>query len=688
MKDTNHFFYLRWILFFSIVFAALGYLGYQAFFSPEIDFLRPSIRGKWIVYPEIPITLRGVRACPDVHFVKKFRLASVPDKYLVRFTVLRGYNAFINRQKLSPSVRKNWKKGMVYDLKPHLIKGENILRIRVFGKEGPPALLVEGPRAVRSGRQWKVAIGPEFKPLRKAALALRDESNLQGGLSPLRTSTKFPFYCAGLIVYILFILYALIPIRFKPWLNRPPSGFVEKEANTVVGAGEKEEKEEKEKDEKKDEKEKKRRSNFGFLAQHGFIILIFLVVAFVQLRNTMNYYYKRTPIDPAGHVSYVRHVAKHWSVPSAADGWEMFQPPLYYFLSAGVYRLFGDGPADSKSLKAVQIFTCLSGLGTIVIAWLLLFRLFPTQTLIRNLGFLFSAMLPMGFYMNIIISNEIFSGFVISLSMLMIIWLGFRDEFKLYHALIIGITLGLAMLSKYSGLFVLMSLLLLLALRWISRRASLKWMFLAALLPLCISGWMYIRNFQMYQDPFVGNWDKASGFHYEDIPGFRTLGFYTRFGQSLFQKLWRSRLDSFWDGKYASLWGDVGGTFLDPFDDQTHIWGTWILWLALLPSVAVVVGLFRALHFLLTREWDHPYLILALASFFIFIGVISFTMEVPFDVTIKAYLFLSLIPSLGVFAGLGLESLCRQLGKLRWLLYGNLAILFVLILYVYWYRQT
>jgi hypothetical protein len=684
VKDINHFFNVRWILFFFIAFAALGYLGYQALFSPEIEFLRPSLRGKWIVYPEIPISLRGDVACPDALFIRRFRLALVPEKYSVRITAIRGFEASINRQKLSPPAGKNWKKGMDYDLKPYLKKGENILRIRVSGREGPPALLVEGPRTLHSDRQWKVAIGPRFKPQRKAALALRDEKNLQGGLSPLRTSTKFPFYRVGLIVYILFILYALIPIRFKPWLNRPLNGFVKKEAQTVGLIEDKEDIEKKE----KDEKEKKRRSSFGFLAQHGFFILIFLLVALVQLRNTMNYDYKRTPIDPKGHVDYVRHVAKHWSVPSAADGWEMYQPPLYYFLSAGVYRIFGDGPSEPKSLKAVQIFTCLSGLGTIVIVWLLLWRLFPAHTLIRNLGFLFAAMLPMGFYMNTIISNEIFSGFVIALSMLMVIWFGFRDEFKWYYALIIGISLGLAMLSKYTGLFVLVSFLLLLGLRWISRRVSLKWVILVALLPLCISGWLYIRNFQMYQDPFVGNWDKASGFHYEDIPGYRTLGFYTRFGQSLFQKLWRSRLDSFWDGEYASLWGDVGGSFLDPFDDKTHLWGGWILWLALLPSVAVLVGLFRTLHFLLTREWDHPYLILTLISFFIFVAVVSFTMEVPFDVTIKAYFFLSLIPALGVFAGLGLESLCKQLGKLRWLLYGNLAILFVLILYVYWYRQT
>jgi hypothetical protein len=56
-----------------------------------------------------------------------------------------------------------------------------------------------------------------------------------------------------------------------------------------------------------------------------------------------------------------------------------------------------------------------------------------------------------------------------------------------------------------------------------------------------------------------------------------------------------------------------------------------------------------------------------------------------FHTTVKAFFFLSLISSIGVFAALGLETMCWQLGRLRWLLYGNLAALYGIIFYLFWY---
>lgn len=50
-------------------------------------------------------------------------------------------------------------------------------------------------------------------------------------------------------------------------------------------------------------------------------------------------YVIRTPFnvrayDFDGHVDYLVHVLRHFSVPHAQDGWQYYQPPLYYFLNA------------------------------------------------------------------------------------------------------------------------------------------------------------------------------------------------------------------------------------------------------------------------------------------------------------------------------------------------------------------
>lgn len=109
------------------------------------------------------------------------------------------------------------------------------------------------------------------------------------------------------------------------------------------------------------------------------------------------------------------------------------------------------------------------------------------------------------------------------------------------------------------------------------------------------------------------------------------------------------------------------------------------LWLAFLPSVAILLGFGKALWYLLRWEWNHPFLIFVFTSVLSVASAIQFTMEVPFYSKVKAFFFLSLISSIGVFAALGLETMVGQLGRLRWLLYGNLAALYGIILYLFWY---
>lgn len=67
-------------------------------------------------------------------------------------------------------------------------------------------------------------------------------------------------------------------------------------------------------------------------------------------------------------------------------------------------------------------------------------------------------------------------------------------------------------------------------------------------------------------------------------------------------------------------------------------------------------------------------------------ALLSFTLEHPFYSNLKAHWALSLAPCVGVFAALGLETMCEQLGRLRCALYANLVLLGGLVLYLFWYR--
>jgi hypothetical protein len=51
--------------------------------------------------------------------------------------------------------------------------------------------------------------------------------------------------------------------------------------------------------------------------------------------------------DVGGHLEYIDHIVKHWSIPLASNGWEYHQPPLYYWLSAmwvHLNKLIGRAP--------------------------------------------------------------------------------------------------------------------------------------------------------------------------------------------------------------------------------------------------------------------------------------------------------------------------------------------------------
>jgi hypothetical protein len=202
-------------------------------------------------------------------------------------------------------------------------------------------------------------------------------------------------------------------------------------------------------------------------------------------------------------------------------------------------------------------------------------------------------------------------------------------------------------------------------------------------LALVIAGWFYVRNWIHYGDLFAGNWDYATGFHYEQSPGYRTAGFYTNLGELPWQLPQRTTSASVWEVMYATFWTDPLGFFLPRTDARVDFLQSLILCLAFFPMVGIALGFLRACRLLIFEGWDHPFLILVTMSFWTLAAIVLFTLELPFYSTVRAFFALSLIPAIGVFAGLGLELLSRQLGRLRVLMYADLACLYGLILFLF-----
>ena len=573
----------------------------------------------------------------------------------------------------SQSIPRNWKLSRLYNIAPDLQKGDNFIIIRVTNPEGPPALLVEAPKIktsqgnlkLSSNIDWEAAPEPNFDKWANAIPTLTDKVRLGEKKSLLQKSPNYPVYMMLFGAYILFILLAINPRKI--FYNKCNKNF-------PLEKGDK----------------------GGYFSSNIFRLLpffgIIVIILIINIYNTALYTYTRSGFDWKGHVDYIKYMAASWRTPLATEGWEMFQPPFYYFLSAILFRLFGGEMADPDSIKAAQIMGALSGVANACFAWLILRKLFNKNYMIQLLGFSVVAFLPMCFYMNPLVSNEIFSGSIISLSICLLIYFGFGAQIKVWQIITLAGVIGLALLSKYTATFIFATTFVILTIRILvnplTRRQEMKILAIFLVIVFTISGWLYIRNLIKFHDPFIGNWDEKSGYRYEQHHGYRTLGFYLKFGSVFFHLPERSRWASFWDGKYGSMWMDSHGSFLNINDEKTNLHGNIIIILALLPSIAILLGFYQSLKSVLKSAKNNPNLALIMVSVLTIISLISFSMEVPFFSTIKAFFFLSLLPAMAVFAGQGLYTMCKNIGKFRFIIYINLIVLYLLIINLFWYRGT
>ena len=111
--------------------------------------------------------------------------------------------------------------------------------------------------------------------------------------------------------------------------------------------------------------------------------------------------------DASGHLDYVNYVKKTWTVPLATQGWEAYQPPLYYLMAAlAVAKSASDirngywdvGPQSIESVFGPH--SARRDLGSLDL-------LYPRKHPARGLvGLLFAAFLPMHLYLFQYPTNE------------------------------------------------------------------------------------------------------------------------------------------------------------------------------------------------------------------------------------------------------------------------------------------
>jgi hypothetical protein len=698
---------LRSLALAAAIAAGAGWLSWQALRDPEIPWLARSPRAEWILYPAAPTTAAHPAIPLDAVFRRTFVLPRRPRAARLEVRCFRRCRVALNGAPLPLPEAANWKDVRAGDPAPLLREGSNLILVRVANDSGPPALWLAlatsdrspGPpepastgspepapppaadgRRMASDARWEVSLaGAAWRPARLATTPMSRwrTAGSPPGPNP-RPAAAFTALLPLLLAFAALgatLLWAGLALARRRRSRRPTASTA---AAAVAG--------------------------WAALA----IAALLWAALFWNNRGLDGAW----GFDSEGHLDYLRAVLEQGRLPLADEGWEMYQPPLYYLAAAAILRSAGHTRVDAAAIGLLRAFgwcafvvqsACLLGS---------LRLLFPGSPRRWLGGFCLGIFLPAQIYLLQYVTNEGWAAALSSAALYLCLRCLRRLELGLgcgrqslpddgsaatasgasfrasslsplpSHAatasgaslraptpsppsplpfLGLGAVLGLAMLTKFSALVTVAAVAAVLAGRLVRRRLRSPGVYvrtLGAMLLGCLltCGWHYARVAAHFHRLLVGNWDRASGFAWWQNPGYRNRLDLLRWGESLRAPL-LAAFHSIPDALYSTLWGDglLGGSgspaVRPPWNYGLMAAG---YLLALLPTVALAVGAGAALG-RLARRPRAEVLLLAGTLGATVLAVLAMSLRVASYAQPKAFYALSAMVPLCAFGGWGLD---------------------------------
>jgi len=402
--------------------------------------------------------------------------------------------------------------------------------------------------------------------------------------------------------------------------------------------------------------------------------------------------------DARGNWQYVASLLGSWALPAPDSGWSTGHPPVFYYLSACVGRLFS-GDRDATVI-AVRLANASAGLVTAGLAAWLVHRCDPQRPSRALLAAALLIFLPVQIMLSAMFAEEILVSFLISL---VIVGLALgavdREEARAEEApsggpdaaslALLGAVAGLACATKLSGVLVVVVAIATLAIRGLDQgdfRVAARRVAVFAAPALLFGGAYYARNWFEYG--FV--YPHGLGPHavmQEMPPGSREWLDFFRFPLAVWrdpQLLSPDLLHSVWGSTYTTWWFDGLRKFLPVDDPMVGALGSVILSLAVLPTAAGIAGLVSGLRRAIRRPAgvDTPLVLLVAATL---AGYALFNWRNQVFATLKGSYLLGLSVPFAYYTSEGLDRFMRRSPALRLAILGVLVALFALSLLVFSY---
>ena len=305
----------------ALTLAALAFLALNCVFNPKLSFLAPG-PGKWIVYPLPP----EVNSYPGFELAGTFRRSFVlpekPSAALLSWQCLTNGEVHINGTIVptSDSSSGNWKKVSQLDIGPFLRQGTNEISVIVINQLGPPALSLElksGNFVLESDESWEVSLsGSDWHAARAASATPRPGKGnelylLETTGSALRRC--WPWLC----------LFAAISV-FGVALLQYFIALVREQLPKIIMA---------------------------LLAAAWVLLFLHNIRCLPPVAG----------FDASPHLDYVRYIQDYKKLPAASEGWETFQAPLYYLISATLLELVNCQVYTSAGLTVLRFLSLAIG---------------------------------------------------------------------------------------------------------------------------------------------------------------------------------------------------------------------------------------------------------------------------------------------------------------------------------------
>jgi hypothetical protein len=620
--------------------ALVAWLWRLATNHPEISFLEQRPPAEWILYPKPPTGFVHRSAELSTVFRETVVLKSSHGAASLAVRAMRRWSVSINGSVLESEVQvDNWKGLSTLDVSRELHEGTNDISVTVFNSNGPPALwlvLDTWQGVFASGPDWEASLlGASWEKARVASRPpqIHRGNRLFGGERPLPSlARKLP---------ILLVFAALAACLFAGGRRRYGLGG---EARGPLQP-----------------------SRFAAVSLSAVTLL--WVLLFLNNLGTLS---GVTGFDASAHLEYIDYIKTHWKLPRANEGWQMYQPPLYYVIGALLSVPFSGKGFNPESIAVLRGLGLVIGIVQFTLVFLSLRLLFPGRLGLQLFGLLLAAFLPESLYVSHYITNEGLSAALTTAAVYFCLRvLKSETESPILFAGL-AVCLGAALLTKFTGVLAVPFIGLALLSRTGFRRTAkpiirpmtLCW---TSIFCLAICGWHYLRVWRQFGHPLLGNWDPVAGFNWWMEDGFHTPGYFFRAGAVL-SNPWHCGFSSFFDGLYSTLWGDGlwGGVVSlgarPPWNYELMAAG---FLLALFPMALIAAGSVVALKRFVARPQPEWFLLLGLAGS-TFAALLYMNLRLPFCGQAKAFYGMTAVLPLCAFGVLGWETLLRQSKAMTW----------------------